>query len=132
MHDLGYLIITMNDATKTVYAFAETPYHQHPLPGAAFAVVATSSYWVVGELVDLALLRAADGSLVVAEQSAGCYHPDSVARVYRADGTYRQTADRSPMTEGQTARLRFTMDWSTARGAVRSEVAALFRLAEAA
>lgn len=50
--------------------FADSPYRQHPLPGAVFAVVSTSLHWVVGELVALALLRATDDSLVVAEQPA--------------------------------------------------------------
>lgn len=103
-----------------------TPYQQHPLPGATFEVVATAMFWTVGELETVAMLRATDGTLVAASQPAGCYHPDAPARLYDRDGRWRNSADRAPMTEGQIASLRFTMDWSTARAGLRPEVAALF------
>ena len=105
------------------------PIYQHPLPGATFMVVSTIMFWTVGSLECVALLRAEDGSLVAASQPSALYHA-SPARLYDREGHYRNSADRAPMTEGASAGMRFTMDWSTAVCPLRPEVVALFTAAQ--
>lgn len=104
------------------------PYDAHPLPGGAYVVLAAEMHWVVGMLYWAVLLRAEDGTQVVAEQPAGCYS-DAPARLHTADGTYRQAADRVSTTIGEVAAVRFVMDWSTARSVHPTPVAATFAAA---
>ncbi len=101
------------------------PYDAHPLPGAAYVVMAAELYWVAGMLYWAVLLRAGDGALIVAEQPVGCYS-DGPARLHTVDGCYRQTADRVPTSIGEIAAVRFVMEWSTSRHANPSPVAAMF------
>jgi hypothetical protein len=104
------------------------PYDAHPLPGAAYVVLAAEMHWVAGMLYWAVLLRAPDGALVVAEQPVEFYS-DAPARLHTADGCYRQAADRSPTTIGQVAAVRFVMEWSTHRSANPGPVAAMFTAA---
>lgn len=106
-----------------------SPYHQHPLPGATFEVLATNLFWVCGTLYCAALLRAADGAVFVASQPGGCYHPDAPARLFDRANHYRQCADRSSMTAGARTTLRFVMDWSTCSGSLHPGELALFTAA---
>ena len=111
-----------------IYHHDRRPYDAHPLPGAAYAVIAAEMHWVVGMLYWAVLLRSEDGAQVVAEQPVGCYS-DGPARLHTAEGHYRQAADRVPTTIGEAAAIRFVMDWSTYRSSNPGPVAAMFAAA---